>query len=144
MTAARRLCGEIVAYASFSQLREFRGSEPPLPPDRRPKPTSGPPLKTLQHRRGFAFPEVTDPASKVSGQRLGHSFHADTLAPLRKFPDPLLESQHRLWRNSPPRFPTRSKAEAQKLPFPRPCHRTLLLVHLEFKRGRDESPNAFH
>jgi hypothetical protein len=34
--------------------------------------------------------------------------------------------------------------ESQKLPLPGSCHRTLLLVHLEFKLRRDEPPDAFH
>jgi len=35
-------------------------------------------------------------------------------------------------------------AKPQELPLPWPCHRTLLLVHLELELGGDESRKALH
>jgi hypothetical protein len=74
------------------------------------------------------------------GPALGHSLHLTPSRPPRQFPHLLLESEHRLRRDSP--FPIRREAESEKLPFPGPGHRTRLLVHLELELRRNESREA--
>src|SRR5439155_22622850 len=71
-------------------------------------------------------------------------FPYTTLFRSRQFPDPLLEPQHRLRRNPPLRFLVEGEAKAQKLPFSRLGHRTLLRVHLELELRGDESRDALH
>src|SRR5262249_40263844 len=116
----------------------------PLLPDHRPEPVPDPLLKVYQHRWRLASTEVSDPASQIAAQLLGHLLHAHAPRPPRQFPNLRLEPEHRFGRNPPSRLPVPGKAEAQKLPFPWPCHRTLLLVHLALELRRDESRNAGH
>src|SRR3970282_1934269 len=106
---------------AHTPLPHFRKSPPaplPLPPDRRPQPAPDPLVQFLQHRGGFAFPEIASPPPQVAAQILGHSFDAHPTRPPRQLPYPLLESRHCLRRNTPFRLLRRCEAESQELSLP--------------------------
>src|SRR5436190_14255386 len=144
MAAARRCSGEFFANAPLPQFSEPHLSPLPLLPDHRPQPAPDPAFKFIQHRGRLAVAEISNPASEIAAQLLGHSLHFYASRPPRQFPNLLFESEHRLRRDSPFWFPIRREAKPQKLPFPGPGHRTLLLVHLELELRRDESCDALH
>ena len=144
MGAARRFGGEFFAHTPFPQFSGTYRVPLPLFPYRRSQPASGPLLKTFQHRRSFAFPEIADPSPKIPGQFIGHPFDAYASGPARDFSHPLFEPLHR-FRRDPPLWCRRiRKAESEKLPRPWPRHCTLLQVHPEFERCADESRDALH
>src|ERR1700681_1702408 len=78
----------------------------------------------------------------------GQFFHcrldADALGPSRDVPDSLLEPFQRFRRNRALDVRTSRKAEPEKLPFLRSCHRALCLVYLELELLCDEARDALH
>src|SRR6266851_1721681 len=75
---------------------------------------------------------------------MNHSDEVYAPCPPRKFPDSLLESRHRFWRQAPLRLFVIREAESQEFPFPWSCHRTLLAVHSQLELRREESRHAAH
>src|ERR1700733_13146893 len=144
MSATGRLSGQIFAHTPLAYLGEAHRTPLPLLPNRRPQPPPEPLFKTFQHRRRFAFAEISDPAAQIRRQFFRHSLHADTSRPARQFPNPLFEPVHRFRRDSPLWYACVRKAETQKLSNPWSRHRTLLLVDLELKLCRQESRDASH
>src|SRR6185312_9996865 len=144
VSASRRSGGKVFIHVPLPQFGKPPRSSFPLLPDHRPQPASGPLLKTLQHRRCLALAKIANPAAKISAQFLSHPLHFHPSRPLRQFPNLRFESKNRLGRYPPFRILIRRETEAQKLPFPWPCHRTLLLVHLELELRRDEPRDARH
>src|ERR1700681_4077613 len=78
----------------------------------------------------------------------GQFFHcrldADALGPSRDVPDSLLDPFQRFRRNRALDVRTSRKAEPEKLPFLRSCHRTLRLIYLELELLGDEARDAPH
>src|SRR5437762_9262103 len=69
---------------------------------------------------------------------------ARAFGPARDLPNSLLEPFQRFRRNRALDVRTSRKAEPEKLPFLRSCHRTLCLVDLEVELLRDEARDALH
>src|SRR5580692_7665057 len=67
-----------------------------------------------------------------------------TPCPSRDLPDSLLKPIHGLRRNHALDLRTGRKAEPEKLPLLRSCHRALGLIYLELELLRDELRDAFH
>src|SRR5450759_4079092 len=97
-----------------------------------------------QHLGRFAEAEIAAPAPHIRCQFLHRRLQADAFCPSRDLPDSSLKPIHGLRRNHALDLRTSRKAESQKLPLLRSCHRTLRLIYLELELLRDESRNALH
>ncbi len=63
--AARRFRGVLRSDAALAELSISCSSSFPLFPDHRPKSTAEPLRQFLEHARGFASSEVTDPSAEI-------------------------------------------------------------------------------
>jgi hypothetical protein len=131
----RRLGGEVPSDPPFAKLGKACAPTFPLFPDRRPQPTPEPRIKAMQDRRCLAEAAVASPSTQVRREFLRSLLHADSPCPARQLPNPSLEPQDRFRRNAPARLLAARKAESEKLPVLRWSHRTLRLIHFEFKLG---------
>src|ERR1022692_3429803 len=143
-TAAGGIARQPLSHPQFQQRCSATARCLSLPPQSRPESHPDPAVKANQHFRCFAESEIAAPAPHVRSQFLHRRLHADTFCPSRDLPDSPPKPIQGLRCNNPPDLRTSSKAEPEKLPFLRSCHRTLPLIYLEFELLRDESRNAFH
>src|ERR1017187_1370588 len=143
-TAAGGIARQPLSHPQFQQRCSATARCLSLPPQSRPESQPDPAGQANQHFRCFAESEIAAPAPHVRSQFLHRRLHADTFCPSRDLPDSPPKPIQGLRCNNPPDLRTSSKAEPEKLPFLRSCHRTLPLIYLEFELLRDESRNASH
>src|ERR1017187_5749760 len=132
-TAAGGIARQPLSHPQFQQRCSATARCLSLPPQSRPESQPDPAGQANQHVRGFAKSEIAAPAPHVRSQFLHRRLHADTFCPSRDLPDSPTKPIQGLWCNNPPDLRTSSKAEPEKLPFLRSCHRTLPLIYLEFE-----------
>ena len=142
--AAGCLRGFLRNDAALAELSISCSASFPLFPDHRPKSTSEPLRQFLEHARGFASPEITDPSAEIFRYLMDHLGETYPPRPTRKFPNSLFESHDRFRRQAPLRLLVIREAESQEFPFPWSCHRTLLAVYPKLELRREESRHAPH
>jgi len=140
--AAGGLRGFLRRDAALAELSISGSSSFPLFPDHRPKSTSEPLRQFLEHARGFASPEITDPSAEIFRYLMDHLGETYPPRPTRKFPNSLFASHDRFRRQAPLRLLVIREAESQEFPFPWSSHRNLLPVHSQLELCREESCHA--
>src|ERR1700688_4858069 len=84
---ARSFRGVLRSDAALAELSISCGSSFPLFPDHRPESTSEPLSQFLEHARGFASPEITDPSAEILRYIMDHLGETYPPCPTRKFPN---------------------------------------------------------
>src|SRR6202521_5006720 len=147
MPGATVASGHVTQLPQDSQCDECRSPTPwcfPLAPEGGPQSQADPASESDQHLGCFAEAQIAAPAPHIRGQLFHCRLDADALGPSRDVPDSLLEPFQRFQRNRALDVRTSRKAEPEKLPFLRSCHRTLRLIYLELELLGDEARDAFH
>src|ERR1022692_4251493 len=143
-TAAGGIARQPLSHPQFQQRCSATARCLSLPPQSRPESQPDPAGQANQHFRCFAESEIAAPAPHIRSQFLHRRLHADAFCPSRDLPDSSLKPIQGLWRNDALDLWASRKAEPEKLPFLRSCHRTLRLIYLELELLRDELRDALH